>query len=60
MAKKQEILIDGIDKVDYEMFKDQKNQFVAVMMSGKLNDAQQEAFDGLVNLLDVITDYHED
>jgi hypothetical protein len=60
MAKKQEILIDEIDKVDYEMFKDQKNQFVAVMMSGKLNDAQQEAFDGLVNLLDVITDYHED
>jgi len=60
MAKKQEILIDKIDKVDYELFKDQKNQLVAVTMSGKLNDAQQEAFDGLVNLLDVITDYRED
>jgi len=54
---KKYIVIDAIDKED---FRKQKQHFVEVLMSGQLTKEQQGSFDGLVCILDAISDSIDD
>lgn len=53
-----ELVNATIEQIDYELFKKQKEAVVGIIedRSGHISDKEQELLDGLVGLLDAITD----
>jgi hypothetical protein len=52
--------MQALKKIDWELLGKQKLTLVEVLDSRKLNDYQREAMEGILNLLDEMTDenYH--